>query len=51
MHIFLCDGWSIQLLPPSTQDGHILEWHEILGSVVKWNKVERKGEVISKIRN
>ena len=25
-----------------TQDGHILEWHGILESVVWWNKIKRK---------
>ena len=30
--------YSLRLI----QDGHILKWHEILGSVVRWNKVERK---------
>ena len=24
------------------QDDHILEWHEVLGSVVKWTKIEWK---------
>ena len=28
-----------------TQDDHILEWHEILGSKVRWNKVESKNIV------
>ena len=35
-----------------TQDDHILEWHEILGNVVRWNKVEMKkvGEYFNKER-
>ena len=28
-----------------TQNGHILEWHVILGSVVRWNKVQIKNVV------
>ena len=34
--------WEIKYFLRSTQDGHILECHRILGIVVRWNRVERK---------
>ena len=44
MFILHADGIVYYSLRP-TQDGHILEWHEILGTVVGWNKVEKKNVV------